>query len=137
MTDLPQYGPYLHGVDGPVVVLPANVCDFLERHAGLDEYRKRNLGRHPQLDHALLSLHSAATAYRASRTGTPEISEPEPPTSSWVGTTKAARILRMTDRGVRRACEQGRLEAHQVEGRWRIAREDLAQFRTRQTGATR
>lgn len=128
---------FLHGIDGPVAILPARVCALLERHADLDNFRIKNRGVDAQVDHALIALHSAAATWRRSRTGTAHPPAPEPARSSWVTTTQAADALRVTSRAIRKAIQEGRLDATRVDDRWRITREDLEHFRARQTGTHR
>ncbi|MGV3714346.1 helix-turn-helix domain-containing protein [Pseudolysinimonas sp.] len=117
---------------GGAVILPARVAAYLERYAGLNEFRIQHRGTDPQVDNALVALHSVATNWRASvtgsRTAAPAEVEPE---SKWLGTTAAANRLGITDRGVRLAIQEERLPATIIDGRWLIDREDLEHFRAR------
>lgn len=121
---------YVHGVDAPVVVVPARVCAWLERHARLNEVRVENRGADPEVDAVLVALRLAALTWRTSATGTPVAAKPEPATdlNQWLSTTQAADILYITDRAVRLAISEKRLPATQVNGRWRITREDVQHF---------
>lgn len=121
---------YVHGVDAPVVIIPARVCAWLERHAHLNEVRIRERGYDPEVDAVLVALRLAALAWRATATGTAVAAKPEAPTDlkQWMSTTEAADILYITDRAVRLAIQEDRLKATNVNGRWRITREDIQHF---------
>lgn len=132
MTETHEARRLVHGVDGPVVIVSSRVCALLSRHAGLDRFRMQERGVDPELDAALLAMHAAAASWRGSRAGTREAPQPEPVRSLWVTTNDAAGLLQMTDRGIRKAIAEKRLEATRVDDRWRISREDLEHFRARQ-----
>ena len=121
---------YVHGVGAPVVVVPARVCAWLERHARLNEVRIENRGADAEVDAVLVALRLAALTWRASATGSPVAAKPEATAdlNQWVGTKQAADILYITDRAVRLAISEKRLPATQVNGRYRIAREDIQHF---------
>lgn len=129
---VPQRPPqaYVHGIGGPVVVIPARVCAWLERHAQLNEVRIRERGTDPEVDAVLVALRLAALTWRTTATGTPVAAKPEAPTdlNQWLSTTQAADILYITDRAVRLAIKEGRLPATLLNGRWRITREDIQHF---------
>jgi excisionase family DNA binding protein len=125
----------VHGLDGPVAVLPGQVCAVLNRLLGLDKVRVQVRGQNRQLDHALLAIKLAGTAFTASSgTGTVLAPQPEPMSQSpkqqndTVSTTTAATILAVSDRAVRKAIAEKRLTATKVEGRYRITRDDLADY---------
>lgn len=128
----PQRPPaaYIHGVDAPVVVIPARVCAWLERHARLNEVRIRERGSDPEVDAVLVALRLAALTWRTAATGSPVAAKPEAPAdlNQWLSTTQAADILYITDRAVRLAISEKRLPATLVNGRWRITREDIRHF---------
>ena len=120
---------YIHA-GGGVIVVPARVCAYLNRYAGLDTFRRTNVGIDAEVDALLVAFHIAEKAWLKSATGTPTAAAPELPTSSeWLSTTIVAARLGMTDRGVRTAITQGRLQAESVAGRYRISREALNHFR--------
>jgi excisionase family DNA binding protein len=52
-----------------------------------------------------------------------EVSEQE------MTTKEAAKVLDISDRGVRLACEAGRLEGRKVGGEWRVAVEEIAAYK--------
>jgi hypothetical protein len=131
MSGIPrQPAAYVHGVEGPVVVIPARVCAWLERHVQLNEIRIRERGADQEVDAVLVALRLAALTWRTSATGTPVAAKPEAPAelNQWLSTTQTADILYITDRAVRLAIKEGRLKATSINGRWRIAREDIAHF---------
>lgn len=124
---------YLHALDGPVVVVPAKVAHWLGQH-GLDALRIRARGENPEVDAVLSALRLAALTYTASAGGSTSgsllASEAEvPPLSEWMSTGQAADALGVSPRAVRLACEQGRLPAAQVDGRWRITRASVTSYR--------
>jgi len=121
----------LHGLDGPVVVLTARVCAYLNRYAGLDEFRINHRGTDPEVDGALVAMRTAQLFWRKTATGTADAPHPEPGRTSWYTTAQAAVQLRITSRAVRKAIADGRLAATSVDGRWRIDREALALFNRR------
>ena len=118
---------YLHGDDGPVVIVSAHVAAFLKRRVGLDALRinARDMGD-MEVYYVLNSLQRAALAYDP----TPAISTPSAAhgDDSGLSTSQAAVALRMTARGVRDACEKGRLEGHLIDGRWRISRAAVRRY---------
>jgi excisionase family DNA binding protein len=128
-------GAYVHGLDGPAVVVPARVAAWLERHAHLRAVRTEHRGVDPEVDAVLVALGVAGAAWRAGSTGcgTDQRNPPEPVAASPLTTGQAADLLGITDRGVRAAILAGRLNAHQVGGRWHLDREDVEHYRARRT----
>lgn len=123
---------YVHA-DGQVVLVPAKVAHWLGAH-GLDRLRVSARGDDADVDAVLAALRLAALTHTASAGGSTSGSvlanEAEvPPSSEWMSTGQAADTLGITTRAVRLACEQGRLPAEQVDGRWRITREDVTSYR--------
>ncbi|MFE2110368.1 helix-turn-helix domain-containing protein [Kitasatospora sp. NPDC059463] len=119
---------YIHGLDGPVVLIPARIAAWLDRHADLAQLRIQHRGSDPELDAVLVALRTAALAWRTAATGTPQRQQPAP-LPKWLGTTAAADHLGLAPRTIRLACETGALPARQIDGRWRIALEDLQHYR--------
>jgi excisionase family DNA binding protein len=123
---------YLHA-GGGIVIVPARVAALLNR-AVLDNWRPGVRQVDPELDAVLTALSVAGRKWRGSVTGTTTAAKPELATQSeWLSTTQAATKLGITARGTRKAITDGRLDAQQVAGRWRISRESLAHFRARAT----
>ncbi|MGY1778768.1 helix-turn-helix domain-containing protein [Geodermatophilus sp. SYSU D01036] len=122
---------YVHGLDNAgVVLVPARIAEWLHRHFELDAARKATRGADPEVDSVLVALRIAALNWRSSVYGTSPRNVPETePVSAWLSTTQAADALGLTDRAVRSACSDGRLEAQRVDGRWRISREALEHHR--------
>lgn len=115
---------------GACVVVPARIADILDRRFGLDKIRKQIRGTDPELDAVLLGISLAGLAFRtASGTVIAESAEPETQSDHWVGTSTAAGLLGMTDRGVRKALADQRLTGTLVDGRWRTTRADIEQYR--------
>lgn len=110
----------------PVVVIDARTCAWLERYAKLTSLRVQVRGTDRQISKQLEEVREAAMAWRSSATGTEEDTKPElTPQSEWLSTGKAADILHITDRAVRKAIAEDRLPATQIAGRYRISREDI------------
>lgn len=119
------------GKDGPAVILDARACAVLERYAGLSDLRVRVRGVDPHISRQLEEVRLAALSWRSSATGTEEASGPEPATDSerWLSTGEAADLVGVTSRAIRKAIDEGRLEAVKVGGHNRISREDLEHYR--------
>lgn len=127
---------YVHGVDGPAVIVPGRVAALLERFADLTRVRVAVRGQDPELDAVLVAMRLVAAKWRATATGSPHPPAPEVAArSQWLSTTQAADILGVTDRAVRLAITEHRLNAQQVDRRWRISREDLEHFRAARRAA--
>ena len=132
MTNIPRPPEaYIHGVAAPIVILPARVAAWLERHAGLNDLRVRARGNDPEVDSVLQAMHRASLHWRTTATGSNHAPEPEAPTdlNQWLSTTQAADRLGITDRAVRLAIAEHRLPATNLNGRWRITPEDIAHFK--------
>jgi excisionase family DNA binding protein len=129
----------VHGVDGPIAVIDGQICAILERLLDLKKVRGQVRGQDAQLDHSLIAIRLAALAYdESSARGTHVAPQPEPAARSsqqqndeTVSTTTASAFLGITDRAVRKAITEKRLPATKVEGRWRVTREDLFEYRNR------
>ena len=120
---------YLHGDEGPVVIVPAHVAAYLKRRIPLDQLRidARSLNDE-EIYYVLSSLHRAALAYDPTPTVRSQAAAPTE-RDSLLNTAEAASLLHLTTRGVRDACGKGRLEAHQEQGRWRISRAAIQRYR--------
>ncbi len=120
------------GGRGPVVIVSARVADYLNRHAGLGQYRVAHRGEDLEIDAALLAIAVVGGAWRGSVVGTGEKNPPEPAAgSSWVSTAEAAARLGVTGRAVCKAIAEGRLKATKSGRIWRIHRADLEHLRAR------
>lgn len=135
----PQRQPsaYVHGVGSPVVVLPGRVCAWLERYAKLNDVRIQNRGVDAEVDAVLVAVRLAALAWRDAATGSPVAAKPEAPAdlNQWFTTTQAGDKIGITDRAVRLAIKEHRLKASNIDGRWRIAREDIEHFKAAKQAA--
>lgn len=127
---------FVHGVDGPIAVIPGRVAAWLNLQVDLDRLRKEVRGQDSEIDNVLIALSVAATGWRASVFGTGPRNVPEPaPKSSWLTTTEVADLLNQTDRAIRMACQSGRLPAERVGDRWQINREDFEHYRAARRAA--
>lgn len=119
----------IHGIDGPVVIVTARVCAYLNRYANLNRFREETRGQDAEVDGVLIAFGVAERKWRKSATGTRDAAKPElDPSSTWLSTTQAAGLAGVTDRGIRKAIAQGHLKAENIAGRWRINREDLTHY---------
>lgn len=125
---------FVHGADGPVVVVPARIAWELVERAGLRTFADRSRGRDEERDNVLRGLIFLAQWWAqegsASASGSTVDAPAEvAPRSVSMSTRQAADQLGVTDRAVRLACASGRLPAAQTDGRWRIAPADLEHYR--------
>ncbi len=121
---------YVHGIGGSVVVVPGRVAAWLERHADLRRLRTDARGADAEVDAVLVALATCAFAWRASATGTAIPAQAEPVAlSSWLSTSQAAGLVGVTPRAIRKAIADDRLSATEVNGSYRISREDVEHFR--------
>ena len=123
---------YVHG-GGEVVVVPARVAAWLDSR-GLSTLRVNARGADPEVDAVLAALHLASLHWRTSvrPEAAAEVAKPQAEVASgltWMTTTQAADRIGIGDRAVRLAISEGRLSAEQIDGRWRIARDDVEHFR--------
>jgi len=123
---------YVHG-GGSVVVVPARVAAWLDSH-GLSGLRVSARGVDPEVDAVLAALHLASLTWRTSvqaeaRAEAAGACAEVATGLTWMTTTQAADRLGITARGVRLAISENRIPAEQVDGRWRIRREDLEHHR--------
>jgi excisionase family DNA binding protein len=112
------------------MILPGRVAAWLEHHLRLNSVRVEVRGRDAEVDSALNAIRLVAVAWRNTNSvpgrKPPEVAEEMP---SFYNTTAAATYLGITDRGVRQAIKDGRLEATQtIDGRHQIHAEDLLHF---------
>lgn len=122
----PTASAYVHGVDGPIVIVSARVAAQLDRLLNLTRVRVDVRGQDPELDAVLLGLRVAAMAWRQSATGHTERTSPDP-MPPWITTTQAADLLHVDPRHIRRLAAAGHLEARQIPGgSWLIERESVA-----------
>ncbi|MUL39709.1 helix-turn-helix domain-containing protein [Streptomonospora sp. PA3] len=125
---------YVHGVEAPVAIVPGRVAARLDALMNLRRLRLDVRGHDPELDAVLVALGTAAAAWRATATGSTDPPEPEAaPSCAWLSTSQAAEALGISDRAVRLAIAQGRLDARSVAGRWRINRDDVEHYRAART----
>ena len=137
-TSQPAFRPpnaYVHGVDSPVVVVPARVAAWLERRAGLSSLRPQVRGADPEVDAVLVALRLAAMTWTSSVGGTETRNQPELEASSELTTQQVADAFGLTSRAVRKAIAAGRLKAHQVGARWVVTREDFEHYKAARAAA--
>lgn len=124
---------------GDCAVLPPWAAAWLERTTNIAQQRRAARGQDPGLDHVLrVILYTASLEPgfgsgpgSADGTSAPAGAEPMPALSLPLETVKAAALLGISSRAVRRAITEGRLPAHRVGNRWLIERADVAQYQPR------
>lgn len=125
-----NHPPRSYAFDGAFVIVPGRVAALLERRLGLDKARIEQRGLDAEVDQVLADLHIAALRWRTSAVGSSPAPQPEvEAVLPWVSTAEAALSLGITDRAVRLAIQQQRVPARQIDGRWRITREDVEHYR--------
>jgi excisionase family DNA binding protein len=123
---------YVHGLDGPTVVVPAWFARWLELHTDLDGQRVNRRGMDPAVDEVLVALHFASMHAASAHTSAPGSARPpapEVPQDLPVTVSELAERVGITGRAVRHAITAGRLPAHRVADRWLIDRADAETYR--------
>lgn len=120
---------YVHGLGGPVVVVPGRVAAWLERHADLGKLRAEHRGADAEISAVLVALGVAAATWRGAATGTTDAATPEPDSPSELSTSQAAGLAEVSPRAIRRAIAEGRLPARRAGQRWVLSREDVEHYR--------
>lgn len=124
------------GANGPEVVVSGRVAAWLMRYAELDRYHLDNRGIDSEVDQTLVALKVAALSWRNTETGTKAAAVAElAPQLQWLSTKQAADALAMTDRAIRKAIRENRLQATIIGRAYRINREQLAHFKARKDKA--
>lgn len=130
-------GAYVHGADGPVAVVSGRTAAWLLAVADLARLRIAHRGMDAEIDNQLLAVTHVANAWRAATSATSadsgsaldELPEVAPGSKSMTTRTAAERIG-ITDRAVRLACDEGRIPATRVNGRWQLERSAVEDFRS-------
>lgn len=127
---------FIHGVDGPVVVVPGRVASVLLRTTTLGRYAAERRSDDPEVDAVLVALRVAAMAWRAQAGGSgsgPSLSviDGGGASSGQLTTAQAAQRLGIAERSVRRAIQAGRLPATLLGSRWVLDPEDVEHYRAR------
>lgn len=126
----------IHGTNGPVVIVSGRVAAWMLRYAELEHYHADYRGLDAEIDQTLIALKVAALSWRSSATGMRDAAIPElSPGLQWLSTKQAADALAMTDRAIRKAIRENRLQATTIGRAYRINREQLAHFKARKESA--
>ncbi|MDT0263980.1 helix-turn-helix domain-containing protein [Jatrophihabitans lederbergiae] len=112
-----------------VVVVPPHVAARLATLVS-SELRQKQRDNDPDVYAVLVALRMVSLQYGklSTRSGTPFATEAEPTTGLDLGVAAAADLMRISRRGVRKACEAQRLPARRVDGRWLISSEDAQNY---------
>jgi hypothetical protein len=105
---------------------------LLEKVAGVSQLRQRLRGLNPKVCQELLDLREMALRYEPPVLPEAEAASPEVATglgSGRLNAMQAADLIGISDRAVRLACTEGRLDADLVGGRWRVTRDEAKRFR--------
>ena len=125
-------GYYVHGLDGPTVVVPAWFARWLELHTDLDGQRVNRRGMDPAVDEVLVALHFVAMHAASTHTSAPGSTPPpapEAPQDLPLTVSELAERVGITGRAIRQAITAGRLPAHRSGHRWFIDRADAETYR--------
>lgn len=126
----------IHGSQGPEVVVSGRAAAWLLRYAELDRYHLAHRGEDAEIDQVLIAMKVVALSWRESATGTRDAPIAELPAKlQWLSTKQAADALAMTDRAIRKAIREKRLQATTVGRAYRINLEQLAHFKARKGSA--
>lgn len=121
------------GETGPGVVISVETAYFLETFCkDISRLRVRTRGRLPHVAQELLDLRRVGMSFDPQRLPEAEADIAEVAAESevgWLSAQRVADLLGMTDRAVRLACSQGRIEAELVGTRWRISEEAFKTFK--------
>ncbi len=124
----------IQGDRGAFAQVSGCVASILERGGRIDELRRQLGGRDRELDVTLEAIRVVALRWRGSEVGTGDAAPSEPAAlSEWMTTDMVAHLLEVGPRAITKAIARGRLKAEKADGRWRIHRHDLAEYRTRHT----
>jgi len=134
---------HLHGLDGPVVVVPARVAALLCRDGGLDRWKGQVRGADAELDAVLVALTAASAAWRsraASAVATEcgilldDAGTAGPPSehveTRW-SSRDAAAVVGVSERAIRSAAAGGRLRGERVGAAWTFDRDEVMHFKER------
>jgi hypothetical protein len=111
------------------VLVPAPVCADL-----VALMRQRQLRGLDALRDAVLGALIIGAAVWRREIGTNAAPRPEPaPRSPLMTASRAADVLGISDRAVRKACAAGRLDADLVDGQWRITRVSVEAYNPRRS----
>lgn len=117
---------YVHA-GGDVVLVPARVAAWLMHSTRLRELRSQVRGADAEVDSVLIALSVAAECWSTSAAGSKSAPRSEDG-RQWLSTTKASDVLGISARAVRLAIAEGRLEAENLDGRWRMTRDSVDEF---------
>lgn len=129
------------GEGGPAVVISAETAYWLERICKVTALRQRlRDGRHQQVSIELVELRRVALSYDPGRLpvsaeGGRRFAEVAEDSEVMMTVAEVADSLSLTDRAVRMACQQGRVEAERIGGRWLISRAAFENYRAARAAA--
>jgi excisionase family DNA binding protein len=120
---------YVHGLAGPVVVVPARIAALLVRRLGLAAFARDARGIDPELDAVLVALRDAGYRWAAAR-GCPPATDHDggdvlEARSPWMTTAAAAQRLGVTRQAITRAIREGRLPGQRLGARWVVDPDDV------------
>ena len=122
--------PFLIGVSGPGVLLPARVCRVLQHELGreLSALRVRARGVDQETAYALMAIQLASAALVPVEE---HVSRPveEPPEDWYMSTTEVAERLHVSRRAIGQAIARGTLPATKVGRAWRVRSTDVQNYR--------
>lgn len=125
---------YVHGLEGPVAVVPGRVAWWLEQTV-LRELRVEVRGEDPEVDAVLIAIRNTGLAWLNAVDGTTKRQLERLAGESELTVDEAANRLRISPSGVRMAIRQRRLKASKRGRQWGITVNDLEEFEKRRRHA--
>jgi hypothetical protein len=117
----------------PAVILSAETCHLLNRIFNLRAVHNHVRDR-PRVAQEIADIRDTAAALTSLPEAGVGSAEVAPGLEQWLTPQAVADLEGITDRAVRLACTEGRIDADQVGGRWQISRQAYEDYRTERTG---
>jgi excisionase family DNA binding protein len=127
----PRRSSYLFRAGEGWVIIPPRIAKLIEARTTIKALRLQLRGVDPEATAVLEDLHAAALSWRGfPETETVIDSERKPAAdSTWLSSGKAAATANVSRQAIGNAIRQKRLPAAKINGRYKISRQDLDQWR--------
>lgn len=120
---------FVHGEGlGTFCMISGRTAAWLESQ-GLDRLRRNARGVDPRIDRDLIAIHMAGLTWRNAVDGISERHSDAPGPGLMLTVQEAAKLAKMTPRGIRAAIEQNRLPAQKRGRQWIVSTGDLQKFK--------
>ncbi|MGB7236891.1 MAG: helix-turn-helix domain-containing protein [Rhodococcus sp. (in: high G+C Gram-positive bacteria)] len=124
-----QSSDFVHA-DGRIVIVPVRAAQWIDK-----ALRSKGVNRSgdPEVDAVLIALRLAALQCSSTANGPNTVAQQSDSTdlSQWLSSSEAAVEAGVGERSIRKAIATGRLDAHDINGRWLINRDDAKNYRSR------